>query len=1140
MQNKKEFLEKISPILKFQLPDFIQVDHPIYVEFLKTYFEYLESAQLYVEGKNHFLNQETNTVAFILDEQDHKIILETSSSVFLKNETIIGQTSNASAKIILSDIDDSNKLHIYSNQAFLVGEVVVGQTSGATAVITSYLSNPVQNIQQFLSYTDIDHTLDQLVNRFRDLLLESFPVQLADNLERKTLIKNVRDLYNVKGTAEAHQIFFRSVFDEPSEIFYPSERMLRASDGQWSTDTIMRVVENDNSVFTNLVGQKIYTLNSVGEIQSSAIISNVIRFREKDYVISELTLDRESIVGTFTAEETIFGIDPTIDLQISAVVKNIVTNIEITDPGFYYSENDIVTVEKIGNETSTALIKDVGTGIVDEILILDGGQGYRVNERVIFDNLNTNGVGAEGKIAIVGGSFLLEDATETDLDSTDYSLLLDNNGDFILFEDGDFIKLELPRNQNNKILSETADEIVIENERADGTTGGTFVDIANYDPIAAGAPHPHFDAMGYWSVDIANESYEIRKIKLSNNGIGYKFLPTASVPATLSDGSFNSNGTDAVLIPLSTSSPGVGNVRNIQITNFGLEYNLIPEVVLQRNIIVKGVQGTFLNGDELTSHVGTVISYDSTYSMLKIRTSQDFSPGDRIVSVTGSVAFVHFSHPATIRANVGSIAQTSGKYISDRSKISNSTIRLQDSNYYQDFSYVVKVARSINDWRNAVKRSIHPAGWNLFGEVVIADFVSASITRITNKFLTGLPSTEFSPIIFGILFGRRLGTIYQGEVRENPQRSVVSIDDLRKESILLEDNGRIILENETGFIRNEKKFREVTLSSSVTVRARDNRPAIAKKYGHLSNLPIYAFVTPRMDSDEVASNWYGINRTKSITELNKHIVDGEYYTIGQFSSVKINEVSDTGYLLFDEGLSGDGDKIILEDGTGYLKNEFIHIPATAYSKNINVPPPAEVILSNAPRESLIDAYSENEENQDFWTAKFSEIGITWDRTDFTFDDGVLTSITVNLTSSVVKSGFTRGISLANLPIYAFVTPRMDTDDVASNWYGINRTISDPNVVDGEYYTISQFARFKINEVAVPANVLQENNDLINLERGSQDLTDSFETNINTFDSDLTFDSGTEYVGNEDYKIPEKAYRKIVNVPPPGEIVLKTS
>ena len=224
---------------------------------------------------------------------------------------------------------------------------------------------------------------------------------------------------------------------------------------------------------------------------------------------------------------------------------------------------------------------------------------------------------------------------------------------------------------------------------------------------------------------------------------------------------------------------------------------------------------------------------------------------------------------------------------------------------------------------------------------------------------------------------------------------------------------------------------------------------------------------------------------------------------------------------------------------GFLKNEFIGIPATAYSKNINVPPPAEIILSNAPRETLMDAYNENEENQTFWTAKFSEIGITWDRDDFTFDDSTLTTITVNLTSTVVKSGFVRGISLANLPIYAFVTPRMDTNDVASNWYGINRTISNSNVVDGEYYTISQFGRFKINETSVHSNVLQENNDLINLERGSQDSIDSFETNINTFDSNVTFDSGTEYISDEEYKIPNNAYKKVVKVPPPGEIVLTT-
>lgn len=1210
--NNKEFKNKISSILKNQLPDFIQVDHPIYVEFVKKYFEYLESSQLFITGTNNYLNQETNSFTLVLDENGRKIILEDSNAVFVKNELIRGQTSNATARVILSDYDVSGKLHITSNQSFIVGERIVGETSDANAIITSYLANPIQSIQQFLLLTDVDNTLNSLVIKFRDMLLESFPTLLADGLAKQNLIKNVRDLYNTKGTAAAHQLFFRAILNEPSEIFYPSDRMLRASAGQWSSDTIIRVIENNNSIFSNLVGQRIYTLNTSGNIVSSAIISNVISFRERNFVISELTIDNESVVGTFDADEVIYGIDPTIDQQISATIKSIVKNIDVVDTGFYYTENDDVFIEKIGNESSIAFVDNVGTGQIDEVLILDGGRDYAIGEDLVFDNLNTNGVGADGKISIVGGSFLLEDATLLDSDSIDYSLLIDSDGDFIIYEDNDYIKLELPRNQNNLLLSETAENIIIEPE--------TFNDIASYDIIAnGGVQHPHYDSMGYWSASISDEAGEITKIILSDRGVGYKTLPTVSVTTV--------NGTNAELIPLSTKSPGVGHVTNVQLANFGLEYNTAPDVNLQRNVVVKNVQGSFANGDELISHTGTVIDYSATYSMLKINTNEVFSSGDRIVSVTGASAYVHFSKPATIQSSVGTIAQTSGKYISDKSKISNVSIRLQDSYYYQDFSYVVKVAQSINEWRNAVKRSVHPAGWNLFGEVVISDFVSGSITRITNKFLTGAPSTEFSPIIFGSLFGRRLGTIYQGVVREEPNRSVIGLDNLRKEGILFEDNGRIVLENEPGFIKNEKKLREVTLSSNVTVRAKNNRPAIAKGYGHLANLPIYAFVTPRMNSDEIASNWYGLHRTKSITELNKHIVDGEYYTISQFATTKIIDVSDSGYLLFDEGLSGDGDKIVLEDsidadsgfifsktnfpitphywfriqtsgglfsttilwngfiilsttddsffqqgyyqpdsstkyilgtedggeGSGYysnrkitfslsngfLKNEFIGIPATAYSKNINVPPPAEIILSNAPRETLMDAYNENEENQTFWTAKFSEIGITWDRDDFTFDDSTLTTITVNLTSTVVKSGFVRGISLANLPIYAFVTPRMDTNDVASNWYGINRTISNSDVVDGEYYTISQFGRFKINETSVHSNVLQENNDLINLERGSQDSIDSFETNINTFDSNVTFDSGTEYISDEEYKIPNNAYKKVVKVPPPGEIVLTT-
>ena len=35
-------------------------------------------------------------------------------------------------------------------------------------------------------------------------------------------------------------------------------------------------------------------------------------------------------------------------------------------------------------------------------------------------------------------------------------------------------------------------------------------------------------------------------------------------------------------------------------------------------------------------------------------------------------------------------------------------MRIQDSFYYQDYSYVVKVGESINTWRDAIKSTVHP------------------------------------------------------------------------------------------------------------------------------------------------------------------------------------------------------------------------------------------------------------------------------------------------------------------------------------------------------------------------------------------------------------------------------------------------
>ena len=44
---------------------------------------------------------------------------------------------------------------------------------------------------------------------------------------------------------------------------------------------------------------------------------------------------------------------------------------------------------------------------------------------------------------------------------------------------------------------------------------------------------------------------------------------------------------------------------------------------------------------------------------------------------------------------------------------------IQDSYYYQKFSYVLKTGANIADWSNAFTRLIHPAGFKFFGEIAI-------------------------------------------------------------------------------------------------------------------------------------------------------------------------------------------------------------------------------------------------------------------------------------------------------------------------------------------------------------------------------------------------------------------------------------
>lgn len=73
---------------------------------------------------------------------------------------------------------------------------------------------------------------------------------------------------------------------------------------------------------------------------------------------------------------------------------------------------------------------------------------------------------------------------------------------------------------------------------------------------------------------------------------------------------------------------------------------------------------------------------------------------------------------ARVIAKVGGITYYPGYYFGNKGKLS-STTRLFDSDYYQEYSYVLRSEISLARYKELYKKLIHPAGFKMFGEILI-------------------------------------------------------------------------------------------------------------------------------------------------------------------------------------------------------------------------------------------------------------------------------------------------------------------------------------------------------------------------------------------------------------------------------------
>ena len=263
---------------------------------------------------------------------------------------------------------------------------------------------------------------------------------------------------------------------------------------------------------------------------------------------------------------------------------------------------------------------------------------------------------------------------------------------------------------------------------------------------------------------------DITDVRMINKGNGFISLPVVTVTS--------SSGLGTKLL---ANGPEVGRALTLKMVETGhsFEQSPAPTLTLPTYVLVGSVSGSFPNTNTITSPItANIVSHDTATNLLKLsNASGTLSVGATITASDGATAVVKKVDQATATVTVAGVNTTDGAFENEDGWISEDTMKIQDSLLYQDYSYIIRVGRSINEWRDSYIKTLHSAGFYFQGEIVIETNLNAKLKRVTG-INSGSDSILLTVIgsFYSTLIGRRLGTATDGTSLRSNAKEALSAD----------------------------------------------------------------------------------------------------------------------------------------------------------------------------------------------------------------------------------------------------------------------------------------------------------------------------------------------------------------------------
>lgn len=226
--------------------------------------------------------------------------------------------------------------------------------------------------RNLFSYRDIDKTSDQFVNHFKNKYLNSFPLTSSANTQN--LAKHAVDMYGVKGTSKGIEVAMRALFNEPATVHYPSQDLLKTSDGTWVKPVYLELSISDRT--KDFVGKEIVGSRSGAKAFLESLVKK--RVSNKNIQVAYLSgLRGDFVTGEFITPSSNTSLDG------APTIIGSMTDLTVVNGGANFSVGDIFDVVspngKQGKARITSISNETGKVFFTYVSpLVSGGWGYSV------------------------------------------------------------------------------------------------------------------------------------------------------------------------------------------------------------------------------------------------------------------------------------------------------------------------------------------------------------------------------------------------------------------------------------------------------------------------------------------------------------------------------------------------------------------------------------------------------------------------------------------------------------------------------------------------------------------------------------------------------------------------------------------